>query len=49
LGRVVDEGDMITARGVTSPISLGLYLCEKLARRAAGEKIRMQMDYLYEK
>jgi transcriptional regulator GlxA family with amidase domain len=47
--RVVDEGDVITARGVTSSISLGLYLCEKLAGHAAREKIGMQMDYPYEK
>jgi cyclohexyl-isocyanide hydratase len=47
--RVVDEGNVITARGVTSSISLGLYLCERLASRAAREKIRIQMDYPYEK
>ena len=43
--RIVDEGDVITARGVTSSIDLGLYLCEKLAGREAKEKIRKQMDY----
>ena len=43
--RVVDEGDVITARGVTSAIDLGLYLCEKLAGREAMERIRTQMDY----
>jgi cyclohexyl-isocyanide hydratase len=47
--RVVDEGNVITARGVTSSISLGLYLCEQLAGREAREKIRIQMDYPYEK
>ena len=45
--RVVDEGDVITARGVTSSIDLGLYLCEKLAGREAMERIRKQMDYLH--
>ncbi len=45
--RVVDEGEVITARGVTSSIDLGLYLCEKLAGREAKEKIRKQMDYPY--
>ena len=45
--RVVDEGDIITARGVSSSIDLGLYLCEKLAGREAKEKIRKQMDYPY--
>ena len=43
--RVVDEGGVITARGVTSAIDLGLYLCEKLAGREAKEHIRTQMDY----
>jgi len=47
--RIVDEGDVITARGVTSSIDLGLYLCEKLAGRDAKEKIRQQMDYEYNK
>jgi transcriptional regulator GlxA family with amidase domain len=43
--RIVDEGDVITARGVTSSIDLGLYLCERLAGYEAKEKIRKQMDY----
>lgn len=43
--RIVDEGDVITARGVTSSIDLGLYLCEKLAGKEVKEKIRRQMDY----
>lgn len=43
--RVVDEGDIITARGVTSSIDLGLYLCEKLAGNEVMERIRRQMDY----
>ncbi|HEY9295439.1 MAG TPA: DJ-1/PfpI family protein [Phormidium sp.] len=43
--RVVDEGDVITARGVTSAIDLGLYLCEKFAGYEIKEKIRKQMDY----
>ena len=43
--RIVDEGSVITARGVTSSIDLGLYLCEKLAGREARERIRQQMDY----
>lgn len=43
--RLVDEGDVITARGVTSAIDLGLYLCEKLAGRDARERIARQMDY----
>lgn len=43
--RIVDKGEVITARGVTSSIDLGLYLCDKLAGREAKEKIRKQMDY----
>jgi len=43
--RIVDDGNIITARGVSSSIDLGLYLCEKLAGNDAKEKIRIQMDY----
>jgi len=43
--RIVDEGEMVTAGGVTSSIDLGLYLCEKIAGKEAQEKIRRQMDY----
>jgi transcriptional regulator GlxA family with amidase domain len=45
--RVVDEGDVVTAGGVSSSIDLGLYLCERLAGPDAGEKIRRQIDYPY--
>ena len=45
--RVVDEGDVITAGGVSSSIDLGLYLCRKFRGRDASEKIRRQMDYPY--
>lgn len=44
--RVVDEGDVITARGVTSSIDLGLYLVEKIAGPDVRIKIQRQMDYL---
>ncbi|MFB4162825.1 DJ-1/PfpI family protein [Alteribacillus sp. JSM 102045] len=43
--RIVDEGDVITARGVSSSIDLGLYLCEKFAGTEGKEHIRRQMDY----
>jgi len=43
--RVVDEGRIITAGGVTASIDLGLYLCERIAGPEAREKIRRQMDY----
>lgn len=45
--RVVDAGDLITARGVTAAIDLGLYLCEKLAGFEAKQKVRQIMDYPY--
>jgi cyclohexyl-isocyanide hydratase len=43
--RIVDDGDVITAGGVTSAIDLGLYLVEKLAGPEVREKIRAQMEY----
>ncbi len=46
--RIVDEGNVITARGVTSSIDLGLYLVERLAGHEARERIKRQMDYPYE-
>lgn len=45
--RVVDEGTIITARGVTSAIDLGLYLVERLAGSEARTRVATQMDYLY--
>jgi cyclohexyl-isocyanide hydratase len=46
--RVVDEGDVITARGVTSSISLGLYLVQRIAGQEVRARIQQQMDYPYE-
>ncbi len=43
--RVVDEGDVVTARGVTSAIDLGLHLVERFVGRKGRERIRRQMDY----
>ena len=43
--RVVDGGDVVTARGVTSAIDLGLHLVERFAGKEARERIRKQMDY----
>lgn len=43
--RIVDEGEVITAGGVTASIDLGLYLCKKLAGREVESQIRKQMDY----
>src|SRR6185295_4328602 len=45
--RVVDEGDLITAGGVSASIDLGLHLVEKLAGADARERIAAQMDYPY--
>ena len=45
--RVVDDGDVLTAGGVTSSIDMGLYLCGKLAGREAMEAIKRQMEYPY--
>ena len=45
--RVVDEGEVITARGVTSAIDLGLYLVERLAGAEARARVAKQMDYPY--
>lgn len=44
--RIVEDGNVITARGVTSSIDLGLYICEKIAGSEVREKIQKQMDYL---
>jgi transcriptional regulator GlxA family with amidase domain len=43
--RVVDEGDVVTARGVTSAIDLGLHLVRRLAGEEVQRKIAQQMDY----
>jgi len=44
-GRVVDEGDTITAGGVTAGIDLGLHVVARLAGAEARERVRRQMDY----
>lgn len=45
--RVVDAGDIVTARGVTSAIDLGLYLVERIAGKDIRREIARQMDYPY--
>jgi cyclohexyl-isocyanide hydratase len=45
--RIVEDGDVTTARGVTASIDLGLFLVGQLAGPAARERIRAQMDYPY--
>lgn len=44
--RLVQDENIITARGVTSSIDLGLYLCEKIAGPEVRVNIQKQMDYL---
>lgn len=46
--RVVDEGDIITARGVSSAIDMGLHLVQRLAGADARARIAAQMDYPYQ-
>lgn len=45
--RIVHDDDVITARGVTASIDLGLYLCEVIASPDIRDKIKEQMDYPY--
>jgi cyclohexyl-isocyanide hydratase len=45
--RVVDEGDVITARGVSSALDMGLHLVQRLAGAEARDRIAAQMDYPY--
>lgn len=46
--RVVDAGDVITARGVSSAIDLGLHVVQRLAGADARARIASQMDYPYQ-
>lgn len=45
--RVVDDGEVITARGVTAAIDLGLYLCGLITESDVRNEIKEQMDYPY--
>jgi cyclohexyl-isocyanide hydratase len=45
--RVVRDGSVVTGRGVSSSIDLGLSLVELLADADARERIRERMDYPY--
>lgn len=38
--QIVEDENIITARGVTSSIDLGLFLCEKIAGKETREKIQ---------
>lgn len=46
--RVVDEGPVMTARGVSSSIDLGLHVVERLAGPHARRQTAEQMDYPYD-
>ena len=45
--RIVDEGDVITARGVSAAIDAGLHVVQRLAGPEARNRIATQMDYPY--
>lgn len=45
--RVVDEGSVITGRGVSTSIDLGLHVVERLAGAEARARVATQMDYPY--
>lgn len=45
--RVVDDGDVVTARGVSSAVDLGLYVVERVADAGTRAAIQSQMDYPY--
>jgi transcriptional regulator GlxA family with amidase domain len=43
--RVVDEGTLVTAGGVTSSLDLALWLVERFAGRALADEISTRMEY----
>jgi len=45
--RVVADNSIVTARGVTASIDLGLWFCEALAGDAGVTAVRSQLDYPY--
>lgn len=45
--RIVDDGDVVTAGGVSASIDLGLHLVRRLAGVEAHDRIAAQMDYPY--
>lgn len=46
--RVVEDGDVITARGVSASIDAGLYVVRRLKGEDVRSQIARQMDYPYE-
>lgn len=45
--RLVDDGDVITAGGVSASLDLGLHVVQRLAGPEARARIAKQMDYPY--
>lgn len=45
--RIVHDGNVITGRGVTAGIDVGLYVVEELSDMETRETIATQMDYPY--
>ena len=45
--RIVDEGDVVTAGGVSASIDLGLHIVQRLSGVEARQRIARQMDYPY--
>ena len=43
--RVVDDGDLLTAGGVTSGIDLALYLVERIAGEELTNEVAREMEY----
>jgi transcriptional regulator GlxA family with amidase domain len=43
--RVVDDGDLLTAGGVTSGIDLALYLVERIAGEELANEVAREMEY----
>lgn len=43
--RVVDDGDVVTSRGVTAAIDIGLHVVERIAGAKTKAAIKRQMDY----
>lgn len=43
--RIVDQGDIITARGVTSGLDLGLWITERFASPKIAAAVEYRMEY----
>ncbi|HHY2674405.1 AraC family transcriptional regulator [Bacillus toyonensis] len=43
--RIVDQGDIITARGVTSGVDLGLWITERFANPKIAAAVEYRMEY----